>query len=147
MATISGRLDILIISESKIDSSFPSSLFHVEGFCLCRCNRKAGGGRLMVFIRSDICFIRVKELKGLSLDTWSAFKTQLIVLKLKLPNVWISVVGIYTDFPRLRDLSGRRSCPCFLKQFPHSQVRFSWQGTSMQTSLLLINNTGTVRFY
>ena len=42
---LSGRLDILIISETKIDSTFPSSLCHVEGFCLCRCNRKAGGAR------------------------------------------------------------------------------------------------------
>ena len=70
-------------------------MFHVEGFRLSRCDRKAGGGGLMVFVRSDIYFIRVKELKGLSSDTWSTFKTESIVLKVKLPKIWITVVAIY----------------------------------------------------
>ena len=49
----------------------------------------------MVFVRSDIYFIRVKELKGLSSDTWSTFKMESIVLKVKLPKIWITVVAIY----------------------------------------------------
>ena len=32
---LSGRFDILVISETKIDGSFPDSQFQVEGFCLC----------------------------------------------------------------------------------------------------------------
>ena len=55
---VSGRLDLLVISESKIDVSFPDSMFHVEGFRLCRSDRKAVGGGLMVFVRSDVCFVR-----------------------------------------------------------------------------------------
>ena len=51
------------------------SLFHVEGFRLCRCDRKAGGGGLMVFVRGDICFIRVKQLKGLSSGNRSDYET------------------------------------------------------------------------
>lgn len=54
---VSGRLDLLVISESKIDASFPDSMFHVEGFRLCRSDRKAGGGGLMVNVRSDVCFL------------------------------------------------------------------------------------------
>ena len=54
---VSGRLDLLVISESKIDDSFPDSMFHVEGFRLCRSDRKAGGGGLMVNVRSDVCFL------------------------------------------------------------------------------------------
>ena len=94
MATI-WKANVLIISETKIDASFPNSMFYVEGFRLCRCDRKAGGGGLMVFVRSEMCFIRVNELKGLSSDTWSTFKTESIVLKVKLSKFWITVVGIY----------------------------------------------------
>ena len=50
---------------------------------------------MKVFVRSEICSIRVKELKGLSSDTWSTFKTESIVSKVKLPKTWITVVGIY----------------------------------------------------
>ena len=39
---LSGTLDFLVISENKIDASFPDSIFHVEGFRLCRSDRKAG---------------------------------------------------------------------------------------------------------
>ena len=66
---VSGRLDLLAISESKIDVSFPNSTFHVEGFRLCRSDRKAVGGGLMVYVRSDVCFDRVKQFKGLSCAT------------------------------------------------------------------------------
>ena len=41
---ISGRFDLLVISETKIDATFPNSMFHVDGFRFCRCDRKAGGG-------------------------------------------------------------------------------------------------------
>ena len=51
---LSGRFDILVISETKIDGSFPDSQFQVEGFRLCRSDRKAGGRGLMIYVRSDI---------------------------------------------------------------------------------------------
>ena len=41
---VSGRLDLLVISESKIDASFPDSMFHVEGFRLCRSDSLKGRG-------------------------------------------------------------------------------------------------------
>ena len=92
---LSGRFDVLTISESKIDETFPDSMFHVDGFRLCRCDRKAGGGGLLVYVRSDICFIRVKQIKGLPSQTWSSFKTESIVVKIKLGKTWITVCGIY----------------------------------------------------
>lgn len=55
-----GRLDLLVIFESKIDVSFFDSMFYVEGFCLCCSDRKVGGGGLMVYVRLDVCFVRVK---------------------------------------------------------------------------------------
>ena len=92
---LSGRLDLLVISESKIDASFPDSMFHVEGFRLCRSDRKAGGGGLIVYVRSDICFLRVKQFKGLSSQNLCNFRTESITLKVKIGKNWITVVGIY----------------------------------------------------
>lgn len=92
---LSGRLDLLVISESKIDASFPDSMFHVEGFRLCQSDRKAGGGGLMVYVRSDVCFVRVKQFKGLSSESLSNFRTESITLKVKIRKNWITVVGIY----------------------------------------------------
>ena len=63
---LSGRLDILVISETKIDGSFPDSQFQVKGFCLCRSDRKAGGGGFMIYVGSDIYFLRVKHVKGIT---------------------------------------------------------------------------------
>ena len=92
---LSGRLDLLVISESKIDASFPDSMFHVEGFRLCRSDRKAGAGGLMVYVRSDVCFVRVKQFKGLSSQSLSNFRTESLTLKVKIGKNWITVVGIY----------------------------------------------------
>ena len=92
---LSGRFDILVISETKIDGSFPDSQFQVEGFRLCRSDRKAGGEGLMIYVRSDIHFVKVKYLKGLTPEEWAAFRTEMITLKVKLGRGWIAVVGVY----------------------------------------------------
>ena len=39
---LSGRFDILGISETKIDASFPDSQFYTDGYCLCHNKRHAG---------------------------------------------------------------------------------------------------------
>ena len=38
---LSGRFDILVISETNIDGSFPDSQFQVKGYRLCQSDRKA----------------------------------------------------------------------------------------------------------
>ena len=48
----------------------------------------------MVYVRSDVCFLRVKHFKGLSSQKLCNFKTQSIALKVKMGKNWIAVVGI-----------------------------------------------------
>ena len=44
-----------MISETKLDSSFPKGQFHLHGFCEpYRLDRNGNGGRILVFIREDI---------------------------------------------------------------------------------------------
>ena len=48
------NLDILLISETKIDSSFATALFQIEGYATYRLDRNANGGGILLYIREDI---------------------------------------------------------------------------------------------
>ena len=45
-----GLIDILVISESKIDDSFPMAQFSVQNYTLHRKDRNSKGGGLMIYI-------------------------------------------------------------------------------------------------
>ena len=50
-----GKVDILLISESKIDDSFPKSQFSIPGFSIpYRKDRDCAGGGILLYIRQDI---------------------------------------------------------------------------------------------
>ena len=52
---INKNVDVLLISETKIDSSFPSVQFHLEGYAtLYRLDRNATGNDILLYIREDI---------------------------------------------------------------------------------------------
>ena len=52
---IAGKIDLLLISETKIDDTFPSSQFLIPGFSTpFRHNRTKNGGGLMSYVREDI---------------------------------------------------------------------------------------------
>ena len=48
------KFDIFLISESKIDSTFPNSQFKRNGYKLCRRDRNRFGGRLMLYLNEEI---------------------------------------------------------------------------------------------
>ena len=52
---IRGKVDILMISETKIDESFPLGQFKVNGFnAPFRLDRNINGGGIMLFVREDM---------------------------------------------------------------------------------------------
>ena len=52
---VKDKIDILMISETKLDSSFPKGQFHLHGFSEpSRLDRNGNGGGMLVFIREDI---------------------------------------------------------------------------------------------
>ena len=52
---IKGNIDVLLVSETKIDDSFPNRNFLIDGFSTPdRLDRNSNGGGLMLFIREDI---------------------------------------------------------------------------------------------
>ena len=48
------NLDILLISETKIDSSFPTAQFQIEVYTTYTLARNANGGGILFYIREDI---------------------------------------------------------------------------------------------
>ena len=52
---VNGMLDILIITETKLDDTFPVSQFHIDGFSKpYRLDRNRNGGGVIIYMREDI---------------------------------------------------------------------------------------------
>ena len=52
---IKGNVDLLMISETKIDDSFPVGQFLIEGFCTpYRLDRNLKGGGILLYVREEI---------------------------------------------------------------------------------------------
>ena len=52
---IPGNIDIMVIRESKLDDSFPSSQFLIDGYAEpFRRDRNVHGGGILIYVRSDI---------------------------------------------------------------------------------------------
>ena len=62
---VKGKVDILMVSETKIDDSFPMGQFAIAGFAnVFRLDRDHEGGGIIIYVRDDI---PCKELKNHSL--------------------------------------------------------------------------------
>ena len=61
-------VDLLFISETKLDISFRDSIFDVPGYKLERRDRNLQGGGVAAFIRSDIPGRRRKDLESQNLE-------------------------------------------------------------------------------
>ena len=62
VALVKNKVDIIMISGTKIDDSFPKNQFLMEGYSTpFRLDRNAHGGGIMIYIRDDI---PSKELKS-----------------------------------------------------------------------------------
>ena len=52
---VNGMLNILIITETKLDDTFPVSQFHIDGFSKpYRLDRNRNGGGVIIYVREDI---------------------------------------------------------------------------------------------
>ena len=55
LRVISENIDILMISETKLDETFPAAQILLQSFCMsCRLDRNRIGGGTMLYIREDI---------------------------------------------------------------------------------------------
>ena len=62
--TLTNKVDILLISETKLDSSFPLNQFHIDGFTTpYRLDKNQNGGCIMLYIREGIPSKSLAEVK------------------------------------------------------------------------------------
>ena len=77
---VKGNIDILMISETKVDDSFPRGQFFINGFSApFRLDRNKNGGGIMLFIREDI----PATLKSIENPPIEAFFVELTIKKKK----------------------------------------------------------------
>ena len=82
------RTQLMIVSESKIDSSYPNSQFSIPGFVLYRDDRKKGGGGILAYVSSELTCKRIKLAK--------TYKTiEPIVLDIHFKTKSIIAIGLY----------------------------------------------------
>ena len=86
--SIKGNLDILMISETKLDSTFPSNQFTIEGYAApIRFDRNGRGGGIILYIREDIPARLLKT--SLPKDFEGFFDTVLLRAIYSLILVWL----------------------------------------------------------
>ena len=91
---VSNNIDVLLISETKIDNTFPVSQFYVPGYSVpYRIDRTENGGGIMLYVKKHIpCrilskFTLEKEIESFAIEInlrkvicWSALTTQIFVI-------------------------------------------------------------------
>ena len=87
-------VDLLFISERKLDTTYRDSLFEVSGYKLERRDRDINDGGLAAFIKSDIPAHRRKDLESKSLEN---ITYEVILYKSK----W-SIMCVYRP-PKMQD--------------------------------------------
>ena len=97
---IGNKIDIFLISEIKLDNSFPTAQFLIEDFVTpCTRDRNSKGGWwLLLYIREDI------PSKRLSCKTSYNIETLIVEINLKKgvwmdPTILTKTIYLYTDLP------------------------------------------------
>ena len=76
-------IDILFLSETKLDGSFPLPQFHVTGFKCHRADRNIHGGGIMAHVRSDLPHRRRTDLENIVIAPIEALILEVIIRKEK----------------------------------------------------------------
>ena len=79
---VRGNIDILLVIETKINSSFPSAQFHMHGYTTSyRLDRNANGRGLLLYVREEI---PSEKIDNIDFDTGlEAMSTEINIRKIK----------------------------------------------------------------
>lgn len=73
---------LLVISETKLDATFPDAMFRVDGFRFIRRDRDIYGGGIIIYWRSDLTFEHVRNVPLLS-------GVEALLVKLRINKSWL----------------------------------------------------------
>ena len=92
MDQVMNNVDILLLSETKLDDTYPSGKYFIEGYKEpIRLDRNKNGGGLLFFVRDDLDSIEIKLHK-------LPKKVEALFLKLRIRNTkWLIVGGYNPD--------------------------------------------------
>ena len=82
------KAQVIFLTETKIDSTYPNSQFKLDGFNLYRQDRRKGGGGIMAFFSSSLITKRLQPPR--KYDTFES-----LVIKSKFGNYVVTVLGLY----------------------------------------------------
>ena len=86
---LKGLIDILCISETKLDETFMNNLFYCHGYRCHRKDKSAQSGGIMVWVRADIPHVRVNDLE---LDVSSNIESVVLHFQFKKVKFYLSCV-------------------------------------------------------
>ena len=84
-----GLADLLAVSETKLDDSFPTSQFHLQDFTIYRADRNSRGGGMLCYVLSAIPHRRRNDI----LDDRSSIEH--IIIELKVRQQTVIVAALY----------------------------------------------------
>lgn len=96
---IKSRVQIMAVSETKIDGSYPDSQFLIPGYYLHRNDRKKGGGGVLMFVSSKIQSKRItierryKTIESLALEIGLKSKNAIVLVIYRPPK---KITGSYS---------------------------------------------------
>ena len=87
---IKDNVDILLISETKLDPSFPPGQFYIDGYMPpIRADRNRHGGGLLIYIKEGV------PAKEISLSNSTAKDVEAKAIEINLHNIKWLLIGIY----------------------------------------------------
>ena len=96
-------VDLLGVSETKLNDTFPDGQFHVDNFVLNRKDRTSRGGGVALYARSDIPHRRRHDLENIIDKFTSGLEIIIIVATVRTKERWIYVVGYKP--PGIKDMT------------------------------------------
>ena len=90
-AILSQGIDILVVNETKLDDSFPTAHFIVDGFTPYRRDRNRNGGGVIIYVRQDIPSKELTKFKLADSDKNGSLEWIFLEVRLK-DSKWLFMV-------------------------------------------------------